>query len=124
MGHRLGNTSSRDRHEVSGIARADTKNTLRLFGRWALAWRLLLGVGIVVLICALAFSRGQSEWLVLSAVRGFELASAAVIVVMLLFARYYSLSLRLLPRALAVGFFLYSSFYVIDYSLLEHTVQP
>src|SRR5215472_60019 len=92
-------------------------------GIWALAWRLLLGVGIVVLICALAFSRGQSEWLVLSAVRGFELASEAVIVVMLLFARYYSLSLRLLPRALAVGFCLYSSFYVMDYSRLEHAVQ-
>ena len=92
-------------------------------GIWALAWRLLLTVGVSVLLYALAFSKGQSEWLVLNAVRGFELASAAVIVTMLLFARYYSLSLRLLPRALAVGFCLYSSFYVIDYSLLERAVQ-
>ena len=92
-------------------------------GVWALAWRLLLGVGVVVLLYALAFSKGQSEWLVLNAVRGFELASAAVIVTMLLFARFYSLPLRLLPRALAVGFCLYSSFYVIDYSLLERAVQ-
>ena len=92
-------------------------------GIWALAWRLLLGVGVAVLLYALASSKGQSEWLVLNAVRGFELASAAVIVTMLLFARFYSLSLRSLPRALAVGFCLYSSFYVIDYSLLEHALQ-
>ena len=92
-------------------------------GIWALAWRLLLAVGVSVLLYALAFSKGQSEWLVLNAVRGFELSSAAVIVTMLLFARHYSLSLRLLPRALAVGFCLYSCFYVIDYSLLGRAVQ-
>jgi len=92
-------------------------------GIWALAWRLLLCVGAGALVYTLAFCRGQSEWLVLNGVRGFELASAAVIVTMLLFARFYSLPLRLLPRALAIGFCLYSSFYVIDYSLLERTVQ-
>lgn len=92
-------------------------------GIWALAWRLLLCVGLGVLCYTLLFSKGQSEWLILNAVRGFELGSAAVVVAMLLFARFYYLPLHLLPRALAIGFCLYSAFYVIDYSLLERTVQ-
>lgn len=92
-------------------------------GIWALAKRLLLVVWLVVLGYALLFSEGMSEWVILNAVRGFELASAAVIVTMVLFARFYCLPLRSLSRALAVGFCLYSSFYVIDFSLLDKTVQ-
>lgn len=92
-------------------------------GIWLLAKRLLLLVGFCVLACALALSKGEWYWFILNGVRGFELAAAAVIVTMLLFARFYSLPIRLLPRALAIGFCLYSAFYVIDYSLLERAVQ-
>jgi hypothetical protein len=92
-------------------------------GIWALAKRLLVPLGLAVLGYVLLFSHGMTEWVILNAVRGFELASAAVIVAMLLFARFYQLPLRRLPRALAVGFCLYSAVFVIDYSLLEKTVQ-
>jgi hypothetical protein len=92
-------------------------------GIWMLAKRLLLFVGCCVLAYALVLSKGQWQWFILNGVRGFELAAAAVIVTMLLFARFYSLPIRLLPRALAIGFCLYSAFYVINYSLLEKTVQ-
>lgn len=92
-------------------------------GIWLLGKRLLLFVALCVLGYALVLSRGQWQWFLMNGVRGFELAAAAVIVTMLLFARFYSLPIRPLPRALAIGFCLYSSFYVIDYSLLEKIVQ-
>jgi hypothetical protein len=42
---------------------------------------------------------------------------------MLIFARYYRVPVNQLQSALAVGLCLYSSFYVINYSLLEKIVQ-
>ena len=42
---------------------------------------------------------------------------------MLLFARYYRVPVSPLQRALAVGLCLYSTFYVINYSLLERALQ-
>ena len=92
-------------------------------GIWLLAKRLLQFVAFCVLAYALALSKGQWQWFILNAVRGFELAAAAVVVTMLLFARFYALPIRLLPRALAIGFCMYSAFYVINYSLLERIVQ-
>lgn len=92
-------------------------------GIWGLARRLLIVVGAGVLVYDLLFSKGKWDWLILNGVRGFELASAAVIVTILLFARSYGLPLLPLPRALAIGFCLYSSFYVIDFSLLEKVAQ-
>lgn len=92
-------------------------------GIWALARRLLLGVAAVVIAYDLLLSKGQWQWLILNGVRGLELAMAAVIVTMLLFARYYRIPVSPLQRALAVGLCLYSSFYVINYSLLEKVLR-
>ncbi len=88
-----------------------------------LARRLMAGVGLAVLGYVLLFSAGKWDWMLMNGVRGLELAMAASIVTMLLFARYYRLPLRRLPGALAVGLCLYSSFYVINYSLLEKVVK-
>src|SRR5579863_7216761 len=88
-----------------------------------LARRLMAGVGLAVLGYVLLFSEGKWDWMLMNGVRGLELAMAASIVTMLLFARYYRLPLRPLPGALAVGLCLYSSFYVINYSLLEKVVK-
>jgi hypothetical protein len=92
-------------------------------GIWALARRLLLGVAVVVIVYDLLLSEGHWQWLVMNGVRGLELAMAAVIVTMLLFARYYRVPVSPLQRALAVGLCLYSTFYVINYSLLEKVLQ-
>jgi len=91
----------------------------RYTGIWTLARRSILCVGLCVIVYALAFSRGHSQWVILNMIRGLELALAAVIVAILLFARYYRLPIPSVPRALAMGLCLYSVFYVIDYSLLE-----
>jgi hypothetical protein len=71
----------------------------------------------------LLLSKGQWQWLVMNGVRGLELAMAAVIVTMLLFARYYRIPVSPLQRALAVGLCLYSTFYVINYSILEKVLR-
>jgi hypothetical protein len=95
----------------------------RYIGIWALARRLLLCVAVVVIAYDLLLSKGQWQWMVLNGVRGLELAMAAVIVTMLLFARYYRLPVNRLQRALAVGLCLYSTFYVVNYSLFERVLQ-
>ncbi|MFY9646225.1 MAG: hypothetical protein WAK29_13665 [Terriglobales bacterium] len=92
-------------------------------GIWALARRLLLTGCVIVIAYSLLFSKGQWQWVIMNGVRGLELAMAAVIVTVLLFARYYRLPIDPLPRGMAVGFCLYSAFYVIDYSLLEKSIQ-
>ena len=95
----------------------------RYIGIWALARRLFLGVAVAVLAYDLALSKGDWQSLILNGVRGLELAMAAVIVTMLLFARYYRVPVNQIQRALAVGLCLYSAFYVINYSLLEKIIQ-
>jgi hypothetical protein len=92
-------------------------------GIWALARRLLLAVAAVVIAYDLLLSKGQWQWLIMNGVRGLELAMAAVIVTMLLFARYYRIPVSPLQRALAVGLCLYSTFYVVNYSILEKVLQ-
>jgi hypothetical protein len=95
----------------------------RYAGIWALARRILLSVGLAVFGCALLLAKGQWQWVILNGVRGLELAMAAVIVAMLVFSRYYRLSIRPFQYSLATGFCLYSAFYVVNYSLLEKTLQ-
>jgi hypothetical protein len=95
----------------------------RYIGIWALARKLFLGVAAAVIVYDLVLSKGQWNWLILNGIRGLELAMAAVIVTMLLFARYYRVPVNQLQRALAVGLCLYSTFYVVNYSLFERIVQ-
>jgi hypothetical protein len=92
-------------------------------GIWTLARRLLLGVAAAVIVYDLLLSKGHWQWLVMNGVRGLELAMAAVIVTMLLFARYYRIPVSPLQRALAVGLCLYSIFYVVNYSILEKVLR-
>jgi len=84
---------------------------------------LFLCVAAAVIAYDLFLSKGQWQWLILNGIRGLELAMAAVIVTMLLFARYYRVPVNQLQRAFAVGLCLYSSFYVINYSVLERIVK-
>src|ERR1700676_3268495 len=92
-------------------------------GIWALAWRLLFGVGVLVMANSLVFSKGDWFWISVNVDRGLELSMAAIIVTLLLFARYYRLPLQGLHLALAVGLCLYSTFFVVDYTLLEKHVR-
>ncbi len=92
----------------------------RYRGVWALAWRLLLTCAILVLITSLILGKHQWDLAVHSASRGLDLAIAAFIVGMLLFIKFYDVKADSTARILAVGFFLYSCFGVLNNTLLEH----
>ncbi len=91
----------------------------RYRGVWALAWRiLLLSAGLVLGYSILAARHGWSLAL-LTADRGLELSIATVIVVLLLFARYYEVKVEPVVRSLAIGFCLYSCSAVLNNTVLE-----
>lgn len=92
----------------------------RYKGVWALAWRLLLTCAALVLIFSLTM--GKREWIlaVHSASRGLDLAIAASIVFLFLFINFYDVKTDSTDRVLAVGFFLYSCFGVLNNTFLEH----
>ena len=92
-------------------------------GIWALGRRALLVAAGAVLVYAALLSRDYWYSLPLNVDRGVGLAGAAVIVTLLLFARYYALPMNNLDRALCMGFCLYSCFTVINDSLLEKWVS-
>jgi len=92
-------------------------------GIWAFAWRILLIVAAGVVLYTVIFSEKLLAMMILTVDRGAELAIASFIVALLLFARYYLLPIGPLDRALAIGFCLYSCFYVINDSLLEKWME-
>jgi len=92
-------------------------------GIWALGRRVLLVAAGGVSVYAALLSRDYWYSLPLNLDRGVALAVAAVIVTLLLFARYYGLPMDNLDRSLCVGFCLYSCFTVVNDSLLEKWVN-
>lgn len=91
----------------------------RYRGVWALAWRILLLCAAVVLSYSILAARHDWRLALPSADRGLELSIAAVIVVLLLFARYYHVEEEHVVRSLAVGLCLYSCFAALNNTVLE-----
>jgi hypothetical protein len=91
----------------------------RFRGIWELAWRMLLGAVAFISLYAWALSRGSWPYAILNLDRGLELAMASVIVVLFVFARYYDVDVGPDSRTAATGFFLYSSFRVVNDTILE-----
>lgn len=88
-------------------------------GVWALAWRILLTSAGLVLLYSLVSSKQQWVSALPSAERGLDLAIASVIVGIFLFVRYYAVSVDPVVRTLAIGFFLFSCFGVLNNTILE-----
>jgi hypothetical protein len=89
-------------------------------GIWQLAWRLLLATGTVISLYAFAVARWNWAFAILNMDRGLELAIATEIVLLFLFARYYEVEVEAAVRTLAIGFFLFSCFRVLDDTIFEH----
>jgi hypothetical protein len=90
-------------------------------GIWAMAWRLLLGLFVILLVHAAYGALGQSNRigsLILTLHRDLALASAAILVGMLLVARHYQLELGPLERRIVIGFCAYFITVVLSNSLL------
>lgn len=88
-------------------------------GVWQLAWHLLAVVAAAISMYSLAVAKGNWEYGILILDRGLELAIATVIVLLFLFARYYEVEVEAVVRTLAIGFFLYSCFRVLNDTVLE-----
>lgn len=88
-------------------------------GIWRLAWRLLAAAATLVALFTLASSRGSWQVAILNLDRGLALVMATVIVLLFVFVRYYEVVVHSSVRTLAIGFFLYSAFRVLDDSILE-----
>jgi hypothetical protein len=86
---------------------------------WALAWRILLLCAALVLCYSILAARHDWKLALLTADRGLGLSIATVIVVLLLFARYYDVKVDPVVRSLAIGFCLYSCFVVLNNTVLE-----
>jgi hypothetical protein len=91
----------------------------RYRGIWALAWRTLVGSAVLVLLYSLAVAGFEWQLLALNADRGLELTITVVLVMLFLFAHYYELTMEPAVRSLAIGFFLYSCFGVLNDTILE-----
>lgn len=83
-------------------------------GIWALAQRVLLACAGLVLLYSSVAVRHQWKLALPTVDRALELAIAAVIVVLFLFARYYGLRPESTDRSLALGLCLYSCFRVLN----------
>jgi hypothetical protein len=88
-------------------------------GIWALAWRLLVASGALVLLYAVVVASFDWRYVSLNADRGLELAITVAILMLLLFAHYYEVEMEPAVRSLAIGFFLYSCFLVLNDTFLE-----
>jgi hypothetical protein len=92
-------------------------------GIWAMASRLLLGMGACVFVYAIVASRLHWYLAVLNADRAVEFGTAGFIVGMFLFVRYYGIAMPAFDRMLAIGFCLYSCFVVINDSIYENWLR-
>jgi hypothetical protein len=92
-------------------------------GIWAMASRILIGIGVCAFVYAIVASRLHWYLAVLNADRAVELCTAGFIVGLFLFVRYYGIVMPAFDRMLAIGFCLYSCFVVINDSIYENWIR-
>ena len=89
-------------------------------GIWALAWRLLCGIALLLLVNAALdahASKSRIATFVLSAERGLELAAAVVLLTLLFVSGYYGIRLEPVQRMVALGLGFYSTIQVLNNSI-------
>lgn len=91
----------------------------RYRGIWALVWRILCASAVLVMLYSSLAARRQRVLALPAADRSLELSIAAVVVLLLLFVRYYEVLATPADRSLAVGFCLYSCFCAVNNTILE-----
>jgi hypothetical protein len=104
-----------------GLAVAEVCHRLlaRYTGIWGLAWRLLLASVALLLLYAVVTAGLHPQLVLLTADRGLELTIAIAILILFLFVYYYAVPMEFAVRDLAIGFFFFSWFSVVNYLLLE-----
>jgi hypothetical protein len=92
-------------------------------GIWVFIWRTLVICVVLVAVLSMILSERGLRYGILYADRGAGLSLATAIVGLLIFARYYQVEPEDALRSLAIGFFLYACFVVVNDTLLE-TSKP
>ena len=92
----------------------------RFRGIWALIWRVLLASAGVAILSSILAPKHRWQFVLPNAERGLDVAMATTIVLLFLFAKYYQVVPDAQVRSLAVGFWLYSCFSILDNTLLQH----
>jgi hypothetical protein len=88
-------------------------------GIWGLGWRIFVAVATLVLAYSWAVGGHRWQLVAVTADRSLELAIAVAILVLFLFINYYQVAVEPAVRFLAIGFFLYSCFLVLNDTVLE-----
>jgi hypothetical protein len=92
-------------------------------GIWGLAWRLLAGTSVVVLICVSVVSGGDASLALMRADRGYHLIFAAALVACLALIRYYLIRVETAYKVLLIGFCFYSCVKILLNTVLYDVVD-
>ena len=90
-------------------------------GVWALAWRLLAGVGVVLAVFAGVAAWQNTQWIdavALRAERGLELAVAGLLLALLAVSRYYGIRVQATTKYIAMGLGFHAAIQVINNSFM------
>ena len=93
-------------------------------GIWALGWRLFLGMAAVVLVHAWVIGGHNWPVVALNADRSLWLAIGVAILTLFLFTQHFEVPFEPAPRFLAIGFFLYACFQVLNDTVAERWLKP
>jgi hypothetical protein len=77
-------------------------------GIWGMTWRVLTAVSAVVLLGILLAARGDANWALMEANRGYHVIFAATILTYLVLIRHYSIRVAPAYKDLVIGFCFYS----------------
>jgi hypothetical protein len=94
---------------------------------WALAWRALTGMGIMLLLWAVnsaAHNTSRLRFFVTSGMQKFEFMQAVLLLIVLAIGVYYRIHLPPLYRWVLTGICIYSAVQVANYELGRFTVHP
>jgi len=92
----------------------------RYAGIWAMAWRILAVLASALLLGSILIAGHSWDKVVFNLNMSLEWTTVLLIVVVFLFARNYEIASSPIVRTIALGFLLYSSFAVINATILNH----
>lgn len=93
-------------------------------GIWGLGWRALAVTSSVVLIWVGANSRGNWDWALFEADRGYHLTFAAAVIACLLLVRFYSIPVAAPYKAILGGFCLFSCTMILINTIAQGILYP
>lgn len=88
-------------------------------GIWGLTWRVLAGTSLITLFCVGLASRGNADWALMEADRGYHLIFAVALTACLLLIRYYGIQVATVYKMLLAGFCFYSCAKIVVNTLLQ-----